>query len=87
MSRMTDVPRESLAMSDCGVSLAMSKTVGTMTDATARASKLAAVWATVVLKYCSWRRMPPKKKHSPNTSKRLERMLPISEVWTMMTSS
>ncbi len=56
-----------------------------MTPATARESKLAAVCATVVLKNCSWRLRPPKKKHMPITSSRLDRMLPISDVWTMTT--
>jgi hypothetical protein len=40
----------------------------------------------VVLKCCSGRRRPPKKKHIPRMRRRLERILPIREVWTMTTS-
>ena len=45
--RMTAVPLESDATSWKGVTLNLSKQVGMITLPTARASKLAAVWATV----------------------------------------
>lgn len=64
-SKIIEVPRESLATSPWGVLLARSNTVGTMTAATARASRLVAVCATVVLKYCSCLLRPPKRKHMP----------------------
>lgn len=50
---------------------------------TAKASILAAVWATVTLKFCSMRGIPPRKKHMPITSSRLDKILPMSEVCTM----
>jgi hypothetical protein len=51
--------------------------------ATAKASKLVAVCATVVLKNCSDLWSPPKKKHIPRTNSRLDNILPIKDVWTM----
>ena len=51
---------------------------------TAKDSKLAAVWATVTLKCCSTRLTPPKKKHIPMTKRRLDSMLPIKDVCTMI---
>jgi hypothetical protein len=56
-----------------------------MTPAIATASRLAAVCATIVLKYCSWHLRPPEKKHMPMTRKRLDKMLPVRGVWTMTT--
>ena len=50
---------------------------------TARARRLADVCATVVLKYCSMRFRPPKKKHMPRTKSKFERIDPISEVCTI----
>jgi hypothetical protein len=84
---MTAVPRDRSAIEACGVELNLSKQVGMMTLPTANASKLAAVCATVWLKNCSWRLSPPKKKHIPMTRSKLERMLPIRDVWTTTTSS
>lgn len=53
---------------------------------TARASKLEAVCATVILKCCSTRLMPPKKKHIPMTRSRFDNMLPIRDSCTISTS-
>lgn len=50
---------------------------------TANASILAAVWATVTLKFCSMRGIPPRKKDMPITRSRLDKILPMSEVCTM----
>ena len=55
--------------------------------AIANANRLAAVAATVSLKNCSSLRSPPKKKHMPMTRSKFDRILPISDVLTMMTSS
>lgn len=60
--------------------------VGMIKLLTARASRLAAVCATTTLKCCSMRLIPPKKKHIPMTRSRFDRILPIREVWTMITS-
>lgn len=53
---------------------------------TARANKLEAVCATVILKCCSTRFSPPKKKHIPMTRRRFDNMLPIRDSCTMSTS-
>lgn len=53
---------------------------------TANANKLDAVCATTGLKCCSKRLSPPKKKHIPMTSSRLDNILPTSDVCTMTTS-
>lgn len=53
---------------------------------TAKASKLEAVCATVMLKNCSTRLSPPKKKHIPMTRRRFDNMLPIRDSCTMSTS-
>lgn len=63
------------------------KAVGMMRLAMARDSKLAAVCATVILKNCSVRLIPPKKKHIPKTRSRLDSILPIKDVCTIITSS
>lgn len=55
--------------------------------AIARESKLAAVCATVILKNCSVRLIPPKKKHIPKTRSRFDSILPIKDVCTIITSS
>src|SRR6266536_68904 len=80
---MTDVPRDRAATSPTGVLLNWSKQVGMIILPIARANILAAVWATVWLKNCSGRRRPPKKKHMPMTSRRLDKILPMREVWTI----
>ena len=83
---MTAVPRDRSAIEACGVELNLSKQVGMITLPTANASKLAAVCAMVWLKNRSVRLSPPKKKHIPMTRSKLERILPMRDVWTTTTS-
>jgi hypothetical protein len=61
--------------------------VGMIRLPTASASRLAAVWATTTLNFCSIRFKPPKKKHIPKTRSKFDNMLPMRDVWTMRTSS
>lgn len=63
-----------------------SKAVGMIKPPVASARRDAAVPATVTLKCCSERRSPPKKKHMPITSRRLESMDPTRDVFTMTVS-
>ena len=58
--------------------------VGMIRLAMQSASMLAAVCATVTLKNCSKRVTPPRKKDIPMTRSRLESILPISDVLTMV---
>lgn len=58
-----------------------------ISEAMQRASREAAVCATVMLKNCSTRLKPPAKKAIPKTSSRLDSMLPMSDVLTMVISS
>ncbi len=60
------------------------KTVGIIRLAVDRNRRLDEVSATVLLKFCSTRLMPPKKKHMPRTRSKFESMLPIKEVLTMV---
>lgn len=50
---------------------------------TAKANILAAVWATVTLKCCSIRSIPPKKKHMPITNSKFDNILPMRDVCTI----
>jgi len=51
---------------------------------THRARRLAAVSATVILKYCSIRLMPLKKKHMLRTRSKFKSILLIKEVLTIV---
>jgi hypothetical protein len=62
------------------------KTVGMIREPMHSASSDAAVCATVTLKNCSSRLTPPRKKDMPRTSNRLESILPINEVLTIVIS-
>lgn len=58
-------------------------TVGITSELMQRASKDAAVWATVMLKNCSTQLEPLAKKAIPRMSSKLDSMLPTSDVLKM----
>lgn len=64
---MIAVPRESSVMPTSPAVEARWKAVGTIKEPTARARREEAVWATVVLKFCSTRLKPPATNAMPST--------------------
>lgn len=64
---MIDVPRESSVIPASPAEDAMWNAVGTIRLPIARARREEAVWATVVLKFCSTRLKPPAMKAIPRT--------------------